>query len=62
MRRLASSHRASGVSAGIMGSRILALQWSHWSLHLAPVMETAGQAFLPHTLTSEDWKALKVGV
>ena len=41
-------HSASGVVAASIGSRILALQWSHCSLHSPPVIDTAGQALLPH--------------
>jgi len=54
-------HSASGVRAGIIGSRIFALQWSHCSLQSPPVIETAGQALLPQLEISLVAKALNVG-
>ncbi len=55
-------HSASGVRAGIMGSRTLALQWSHCSLQSPPVIDTAGHALLPQSRISSVAKALNVGV
>ncbi len=52
----------SGLVAGIIGSRILASQWSHISAQPPAVIEKTGKLLLAQPLSSEEVQSLKIGL